>query len=526
MDAQNDAPAAPDSSAATGATGAAATPPAGRYPAAYIGACLLVAACSLSFAAYRFLSPALNVTSEPAGASVFVNGRLAGATPVAVKGLGAGTYALRIEKAGFEAVAHTIDVPVTGARVHEHLQAAPTGSISVNVNPKGAEVLLDGEFMGSTPLFLPKVVAGVHELVVRKTNYKTYTEKLEIAAGDTLEYAGFALEDVILTMLKSQIEADRQRVTHYMDLGHYLFVNDRLEDAAEAYSRALEVAGTQLTFDDDVPKDERQLMMRLRAEDVNKLHEEIRKKSSWPGKDVKVFTEVMRKQQESVANGNVNDWIWVREQAENYRRDNRFEKMEQLYTRHIEAAKGTPNVSQAYIELMRLRVQTKNLQGLRDTKQEFYSQYKNQPMLLRQAANAIYTGTAGYDGEQQIEVLALAEHMLQKAVYEAQRAREQTELIALCKFELANVFLLEKKSDRAVPLYRESIDETNDGSTKELRSLKMIDALKDQKRYDDARAILGGLLKSPRASIVARAQGELNAIEKAEPSPDPATQPK
>lgn len=491
--------------------------------------CGLVVLVSLSIAAYKFMSPRLEIVSEPAGASVFINGRLAGASPLSIDGMPSGRYSLRVEKSGFAPVLRTVDLPTTGTKVFERLQSSPAASLKVDVKPRGAEVLLDGELVGTTPLFLSKVPEGVHELVIRKTNFKTYAEKVLVTPGEPLEYAGFALEDMILNMLRGQIDADKQRVAHYMDLGHYLFVNDRLEEAADAYARGLEVASTQINFDPPVTvpptppmtQQERQLTMRLRAEDVNRLNEEIRKKSAWPGKDTKVFTEVLRKQQENVAEGNVKDWTWVREQAENFQRDNRLEKAERLYVRHIEAAKGTPLLSQAYIELMRLRVRAKNLAGLRETKQEFYSQYKAQPTLLRQAANAVYTGAAGFDGPQQMEVLALAEHMLQKAVSEAQRNKEQFELIALCKFELANVFLMEKRPERAVPLYRESVDETADASTKELRTLKWVDALKDQKRYDEAKLLLNGLIKSPRATMVERAQAELNAIEKAEPSPEP-----
>src|SRR5437867_1541410 len=42
------------------------------------------------------------ITSEPAGATVFVNGRLAGSTPLIVNGLSLGDYGLRFEKAGFQ----------------------------------------------------------------------------------------------------------------------------------------------------------------------------------------------------------------------------------------------------------------------------------------------------------------------------------------------------------------------------------------------------------------------------------------
>jgi hypothetical protein len=52
----------------------------------------------------------LNVQSRPAGARVFVNDRLAGATPIAIPGLPAGSTTVRIELDGYEPWTTTVRV--------------------------------------------------------------------------------------------------------------------------------------------------------------------------------------------------------------------------------------------------------------------------------------------------------------------------------------------------------------------------------------------------------------------------------
>jgi hypothetical protein len=56
----------------------------------------------------------LNVQSRPAGARVFVNGRLAGSTPIAIPGLLAGDATVRIEKDGYVPWTATVRVSAGG----------------------------------------------------------------------------------------------------------------------------------------------------------------------------------------------------------------------------------------------------------------------------------------------------------------------------------------------------------------------------------------------------------------------------
>ena len=52
----------------------------------------------------------LLVDSRPAGAAVFIDGRPAGVTPLALAGIVPGTYSVRIERAGYRAVTTRVDV--------------------------------------------------------------------------------------------------------------------------------------------------------------------------------------------------------------------------------------------------------------------------------------------------------------------------------------------------------------------------------------------------------------------------------
>ncbi len=57
---------------------------------------------------------ALDVQSDPAGADVYVDGQLKGATPMAVEGIASGDHTVRVVKEGFLENSRTIAVPATG----------------------------------------------------------------------------------------------------------------------------------------------------------------------------------------------------------------------------------------------------------------------------------------------------------------------------------------------------------------------------------------------------------------------------
>jgi len=63
--------------------------------------------------------------------------------------------------------------------------AAPAATIPLTVDsaPSGADILVDGEFVGSTPSSIP-VTMGSHEISVKKKGYATWTRKMNIQGGN------------------------------------------------------------------------------------------------------------------------------------------------------------------------------------------------------------------------------------------------------------------------------------------------------------------------------------------------------
>ena len=70
-----------------------------------------------------------------------------------------------------------------------------TGSVSIQTNPVDAEVYIDGQLKGRSPLIVDDLPVGSYTVEIRKENYRSETKKIEIAGGQTEN-----LNDVALVM--------------------------------------------------------------------------------------------------------------------------------------------------------------------------------------------------------------------------------------------------------------------------------------------------------------------------------------
>ncbi len=161
------------------------------------------AAPAPSSAARREPPPAdgrLLVRSTPAGATVFVDGRDQGRTPVAVRSLSRGEHQVRIERDGYRPEERR--VALSGADPSQSMTvellpnraAEPTtgttetplrfsGVLVVESRPPGAVVFVDGRRVGTTPLSMTQVDAGEHAVRLERSGYQRWSASVRIVAG-------------------------------------------------------------------------------------------------------------------------------------------------------------------------------------------------------------------------------------------------------------------------------------------------------------------------------------------------------
>jgi hypothetical protein len=80
--------------------------------------------------------------------------------------------------------------PLSAARAGK--PAAPsagTGAIQVLSRPPGAQVLVDGRAVGRTPLQIPSVRAGFHDVRIELPGFRRWATSVQVAGGDRARVA-------------------------------------------------------------------------------------------------------------------------------------------------------------------------------------------------------------------------------------------------------------------------------------------------------------------------------------------------
>lgn len=136
----------------------------------------------------------ISVTTNPSGAQVYVDGNYQGVTspggPVDVFNLVPGSHVLEISRAGYQDYRSTVSVsagattpvPVT---LTQNPGPSSTGSVSVVSSPSAAEVYLDNNYRGYTPLTLDPVPPGSHTLLLKLGGYEDWNSAVQVTAGQT-----------------------------------------------------------------------------------------------------------------------------------------------------------------------------------------------------------------------------------------------------------------------------------------------------------------------------------------------------
>jgi formylglycine-generating enzyme required for sulfatase activity len=129
----------------------------------------------------------VTVLTEPAGATVFVDGTAHGATPAKLE-LDAGTHRIELRQAGFKHWVTDLQVvanqPQTLGPVRLGL---PDGTLLVRTEPAGASVSVGGAFRGRAPVTLDVRPDVMLALVASREGYEPETTQLTVGAGERRE---------------------------------------------------------------------------------------------------------------------------------------------------------------------------------------------------------------------------------------------------------------------------------------------------------------------------------------------------
>jgi hypothetical protein len=134
------------------------------------------------------------VSSSPGGALVMLDGTNYGQTPASgslkLNAIGTGDHTVVLTLAGYTSSTTKVNVLAnTVSEVDVILRPAGTppanGELSVSSTPAGANIFVDNNFVGISPLTLRAIPAGSHVVTVRLAGYQDFEITTQVNAGAT-----------------------------------------------------------------------------------------------------------------------------------------------------------------------------------------------------------------------------------------------------------------------------------------------------------------------------------------------------
>lgn len=182
--------------------------------------------------------------SEPAGATVWVGEDVLGPTPLELPPLPAGKIALRFSLPGCSDELVEYDPAQPPAERVLRVTMAPPGTrgIRCETDPSGADVFVDGEFRGRTPLDLRHLESRAYEVVFMMAGRKAVSQTVDVAAAGAPPTVRAVLPSLTEEYYRQQIEREPQNLHHYCDLAHHYVLELRFDDAMTVFGEAVVTA--------------------------------------------------------------------------------------------------------------------------------------------------------------------------------------------------------------------------------------------------------------------------------------------
>ena len=138
----------------------------------------------------------IEITSEPAGAEVTVNGQPRGLTPTKVDGVPKGRATVEIKKNGFEDESRELSIVAGESQtLFVKLNGLP-GTMSLSSIPDGARFYVNDRPEGKGPISLTGLKPGSYTIRVEKEGFATSTKTVSLENGGAI-VEEFRLENVM-----------------------------------------------------------------------------------------------------------------------------------------------------------------------------------------------------------------------------------------------------------------------------------------------------------------------------------------
>lgn len=133
----------------------------------------------------------LSISSSPSGAEAYVDGQYVGATPVRF-GTTSGAHSVEVRAPGYQTFSTSVNLPggqITAVNATLN-PIISTGTVNFVSQPQGAQVYVDGQYLGVTPTGAVTLNAGTHQVRFVLSGYSENAYSFTVNAGSNQTLSG------------------------------------------------------------------------------------------------------------------------------------------------------------------------------------------------------------------------------------------------------------------------------------------------------------------------------------------------
>lgn len=132
----------------------------------------------------------LTVKTETPGANILINGQSKG-TGSWSGDLTPGVYEIEVTKEGYRSQKQVVDLAKRDEKEVRIPVLTPIyGVLNIAYQPIGAEIYIDGNKVGTSPMVLNDILIGNHNIEVKKEGYESLSRNVTISENKPLEFVG------------------------------------------------------------------------------------------------------------------------------------------------------------------------------------------------------------------------------------------------------------------------------------------------------------------------------------------------
>ena len=134
-------------------------------------------------------SEKLSISTNPAGAMIYLDSLNIGTSPINNFPINPGVIRLKVEKMGFTSLDTVINIKKDSLNslslILTKKALGETGGIKISSNPTAASIWINQEFVGSSPYENSELEVGNYKILLRKKGYADYYATIKVSANKT-----------------------------------------------------------------------------------------------------------------------------------------------------------------------------------------------------------------------------------------------------------------------------------------------------------------------------------------------------